>query len=168
MARKLETASHVAVIIACLFLCVTLVRNYVSGNGGPHAVSAPAVYEVGDQFPSIEGLSFAEHEQTVVLVVRSTCRFCTESLGFYRQLIDSREPIRTQFVAVTDEPTAVCADYLRENGVGVDQTIEVQAGSLKIRGTPTVVLLDRRGVVRALWSGRLPPEAEDEVVRTLG
>jgi len=49
----------------------------------------------------------------------------------------------------------------------VDQVRQVSLGTIGVRGTPTILLVDGKGVVTKLWTGKLQAQAEDEVLAAL-
>jgi hypothetical protein len=59
------------------------------------------------------------------------------------------------------------AKYLADLGIAVDDVRQARLTSLGIRGTPTLLLVNKDGVVRSSWVGRLRPEKELEVMARL-
>ncbi|HUL72982.1 MAG TPA: hypothetical protein VLT86_07760, partial [Vicinamibacterales bacterium] len=56
--------------------------------------------------------------------------------------------------------------YLADEGLAVDQVVHVSPddlSALKVRGLPTLVLVDSRGVVRGIWEGRLSKIDEQQL-----
>ena len=57
--------------------------------------------------------------------------------------------------------------YLSGEGVSVDEIRQATLSDLDINGTPTLVLVNRGGVVKRVWLGELPSTKEAEVVTAL-
>lgn len=147
----LERATNVAILIACVALVTAVLR---AGRPAPPPTPPPGPV-AGDRLEGIDGLDLAAHEQTLLLVVSSHCRYCTESMPFYRRLLDRREE-RTQVVAASAESAAVTAAYLAAHGVEADRILEVAAGELGTSATPTLLDLSRSGEIREVIVGRVP------------
>ena len=108
-------------------------------------------------------------EATVILAISTTCHFCTESAPFYKRLggIRSASPHVLRLVAVLPQNNRDATEYLGNEGVAVDQVLSIPLMSLKVRGTPTVFLLDSHKQVRSVWSGKLSSAREADLVAAL-
>jgi hypothetical protein len=172
MARRLETAVNIAILITCGAVLATLALRFIGGN--PRSSTAPPdVLKPGDQFPSFEGVGVQEADRTLIMIGRSDCRFCGESLPFYRRLSttfkDSR-PSRVQLVLMTSDPPEVTKEYVKKNDLSFDRVVNLSAtqhSQLKIPGTPTLYLVDRSGRIQKGWIGRLDNAGEQDVQAAL-
>jgi hypothetical protein len=162
--QNLERVTNVAILAACVALVVAAIRPGLAAR----APGPPPGPVVGDRLEGIDGLELAGHEQTLLVAVSSRCRYCTESMPLYRQLLDWRQEERTQVVVASAESAAVTAAYLAEHGVEPDRILEVAAGEIGT-ATPTLLDVSRSGEVRVVIVGRLPDaEAADVAARLLG
>lgn len=171
MRRKLslDTLSQLAVVVACVWC------GYVLYNR-PTAATAPTVpvrpsYEVGDTV-DVKGVDFSTADSTVLLFIRSSCQFCTDSMPFYQTLRERMAAAGSargsRMVVVTTDSRATATSYLGGHGVVVD---DIRAGERfpdKIWATPTVVVVSRDGRVRGTWRGQLPGDAEADVIKAAG
>lgn len=112
-------------------------------------------------------VDFGKARQTLIMALRSDCVFCRESMPFYRRLIESG-PTDVQIVVAAPTRDASINDHLASEGVKPDSVVLVRRGVLPVAGTPTLLLLDRRGVIIDAWAGRLNDERETEVLGALG
>jgi hypothetical protein len=69
--------------------------------------------------------------------------------------------------AVLPQPVSEGQTYLKGLGVDINDIKQLPAAAIRIRGTPTILLVDVSGVVTEEWLGKLPSEKEDEVLRRL-
>ena len=67
-------------------------------------------------------------------------------------------------IAALPQDVPEATKYLADNNVTVDQVIKANPGEAMVRGTPTLLLVDKNGVVLDTWVGKLPPEKENEVL----
>ena len=152
-----ELAS-VSIMLTCGVMIWSTLRSSV-----PPPPAGGETYAVGETFGPVAAYDFSAAPKTLVLFVRSGCRFCTESMTFYRQLCESAG--RIQIIAVGHESEQVLRDYLARHEVQVDGVYSVPHGSLKLSRTPALVLVAASRKVERLWRGKLQTAAlEREVV----
>jgi len=134
---------------------------------GASASTGETSYREGDRFPALTQVDFRRTNTTAVLVIRSTCHFCAESVPFYRRLaasVSARTP-SAALVAVCTEAEGSCADFLKQAGVSVTAVVATPPGGLRVRGTPTLLLVNSAGEVRHVWAGKLTEAKETEVLK---
>lgn len=160
MARRLETLTNVAIVTVSLLASVTLVKNLLSHR--PQGAASPHV-AVGNQV-TVPGLDWRAAGSTLVLALRPDCHFCSDSAPFYRRLAAAVSDRPIQLTALFPESVETGADYLQSLGVEVTNVRRGSFESLRIPGTPTLMLVDAEGVVRNVWLGKLPVDTEREVL----
>ena len=169
---KLVKLANIAVVITCTLASVLVGLRIWESRNPPAVLSStePAVpYQPSDVMDPIPDVDFAASEKTLVLFVSSRCRFCTDSAPFYRQLIGATP--RTggvRFVAAGVEPREVLASYLRELSVEVDAIVSFPGPPpRRVRGTPTLVLVNSEGQVDLSWVGMLRESDQAALRRAL-
>lgn len=177
MERRLQLASSIAFLVLCLVGTALGIRELVRVPPPPPPqvanVAVPAarpprpVYQPGERM-QISGVNFAAADRTLMLVVQKGCSFCEVSMPFYQRLgADAAIAKRTRLVAVApDEVTISQADFAKF-GVRVDQVVQSSLSQIKVRGTPTAILVDRNGVIEQVLSGRLTESQEQALVDLL-
>jgi hypothetical protein len=128
----------------------------------PVAPQARPTYTAGEQAPPIAGQPYREAKRTAVLFVRSTCHYCTESMGFYRELAKGR-----RVVAISGDAPDVLDRYLTDNGLTIPRATVARGEWPKLSGTPTIVVVDAAGLVVKSWVGTLSPEGQRDLLATL-
>lgn len=161
VSKKIELAANVAIIVVACLLATVLVKNYLVTR---HTEQARNSQSQPLKNPTVSGLDidWRQSKQTLLLAVSSTCHFCTESAPFYQQL--ARERGRTRLIALLPQPIDEGKRYLEGLGVTVDEIRQTPLSSLNVNGTPTLMLVDRDGVVIKTWVGRLAEEQQAEVL----
>jgi hypothetical protein len=158
----LEVAANASVVVASGVLVWVLVGPGAAFRVRQTPRAAPPSYAVGERFAAVAGLEFARAPLTLIVWVRSTCRYCTESMGFYRRL--AAAPRRARVVVVGAEPVERLREYVGEHGFAPDEVVSVGAEAVKLPVTPMLVLVDAEGIVRAVWRGKLGSAAEEAAV----
>jgi len=168
--RLIEIVANIATILAAVLLSIVLVKTYFlpTPSRSPLPVRAAESVTVGaslkKQLPDID---FNKNGQTLILVLSSHCHFCTESAPFFRQLSE-KSGKGFKIVAVLPQSVAEAQDYLKREGVHVDQLKQISLDTLGVAGTPTMLLLDKRGTVMESWVGILNPEAQRQALKAIG
>ena len=168
MTRKIsiESVANAVLIVVCSWTAFVL---YTLPSRAP--VTAPAGYRQGDAI-SLTDVSLTQSESTVLLFLRSTCTFCTQSMPFYstltREIRASKKAGRIRVVVVTTDDRSIATEYLASHAVSVDEIVPETAPPQKVTGTPTIVLATRGGIVQKAWTGRLDDSRERELRKELG
>mgnify|MGYP003576099803 CR=1 FL=1 len=181
MKVRFDSLINVSLLLVCLLVGTNTALQMRDRFQGMPAEEAPASptsapsppqapqLQRGAVLPSIQGISYGDAQQTMVMVHSSRCTYCTRSMPFYRKFIEQRNggSKRVRFVAVGREPVDAMKEYLASNGVTVDQVVSLTSNDLQIQGTPTLIVADGEGRVQQTFVGKLPAQAEAEVLSML-
>ena len=162
--NKIQTLSNIAIIIVALLFGGVLVNRYfLSSPTKPMAAETESI-KVGTKL-LLSDIDWSKSEKTLVLVLSTACRYCTESAPLYQKLARQkagREDVK--LIAVTPQTVGEAARYLTENNISVDEIKQASLDSINVRGTPTLIMVNQDGLVVQSWTGKLPPEKESEVI----
>ena len=89
------------------------------------------------------------------------CHFCRESAPFYRSLTSNK----VRIVALMPDKQKG-EEYLRSEKIDFP-VIVADSQTMRVHGTPTMVLVNPNGKVAHMWSGKLTPVAEQAVLAEL-
>jgi hypothetical protein len=166
---RLEKATNVAIIVACVVLVGTLVRNYyLSRNSDLGALpEIPKGTEIKLPIASPDGQQPAV--PTLVLALSQSCHFCEESVPFYQKLtaFKNSSPQGLRLVAVFPDKLEEAQAYLKGKGIGVDAVISMPIANLGVQGTPTLLLLDGQNKLEEIWIGKQSEAGESQVIDRL-
>src|SRR5262245_51114736 len=173
-AQKIELASQVAIIIVAALIGAVLVKNHLLNTSQPKGAAVnnkPAAGQNTDaglngKAISLPDVDWKKGDQTLVLALSTTCHFCSESAPFYKQVIEKRKG-STRLIAVLPQSVEAGRQYLSGLGITVDEVRQAPPSSLGVQGTPTLLLVNKAGVVTSSWRGKLPQERELEVIAKL-
>jgi hypothetical protein len=160
MPLSLDRVANAATIIACVVVTgsITYTRWAPETSRPDHS---PAI---GQPMPRLDGLAYDKADRgTLLLYARSTCRYCTDSMTFYKSV--ARDIHGYRFVVVGNEPIADMAAYLNSHDFHPSQLVRDVANVSQVNGTPTLFLVDHDGKVIAKWLGKLNSDQEQEVLR---
>lgn len=163
MLKKLEALANVAIMVVAGLASAVLIKTYLLPQ--PAVRQIPQVV-VGDK-SAIEGVDWKANRRTLVLALQTTCRFCSESASLYRRLTDVLPKAGVHMIAVLPQAKTESVRYLRSLDVNVTDVRQESFVTLKIPGTPTLMLVDEVGVVRNVWVGKLSPQRENDLVTVL-
>jgi hypothetical protein len=119
---------------------------------------------VGTRLPMPASVAFDHSRLTVLVVLASDCEYCEASLSLYQRIGAMRRAGRIQVVGVGPETSEELRDYLKRSAVDVDAVVQLDP-TIPAKGTPTIMLVDRQGIVRRSWLGCLSPTQERRLVQ---
>lgn len=131
-----------AVLVVCLILGANATIQLVDRINPQPGPATGGTYRTGDILPALNDYSYSNADATLVLAVRSSCRFCTQSMPFYGRIIDDIKRAKTnvKIVAVSSDSEDVLRQYFESHGVAPESIRAVSADYLRIVGTPTIML----------------------------
>lgn len=157
--RFLEIAANLAILV----VAIIIVGNLIWSRWKPkQQLEAP---KVGSKV-LLPGIKW-DDGNTLVMVLQKGCRYCEESAAFYRKLRDQRSGSQPRMLAVVPGDKTDIGRYLSEQGVIVDDIIDVSLSDIHVSLTPTLLLVDRSGSVRDVWVGKLDAGKETEVAQRI-
>lgn len=164
LTKRVELLANVVIIVVAVLLGGVLVKRYLL----PQAESpqAQARIQPGTKL-SVPGIEWGKNERTLLLVLSTTCHYCTESSPFYQRLArEKAEKGGVGLVALLPQSVDESQKYLNGLGVSVDDIKQAGPDAVPVRGTPTLIMADREGAVVESWVGKLPAEKEAEVLNS--
>lgn len=155
---RIDMITNILTIIVALGLIVLFIQRYLVANvDGPLEPVVGEVASIPDFDPSGNG-------KNVLLVMMKGCRFCEESMGFYKTLLAQRPLLGTDFMAVFPHDTEETKTYIAAYGLGHINVKHARLAELNVGSTPTIIVTDSRGVILRVWIGKLSEEREREVL----
>jgi thioredoxin-related protein len=167
LTKKIEVAANVAIIVVAALLILVLVKHFILPSVvEPTPKPAPEIAR-GSKV-SLSDVDWARSEQTLLLALSEGCRYCTESAPFYQKIAQARaSQSNLRIIAVFPQPVSEAQKYLSSLGVSVDEVRQAPLDVLEVRGTPTLILVNREGIVKDVWTGKVPADKEPEVLSKL-
>ena len=98
------------------------------------------------------------------MFLNTQCAYCKQSEPFYRQLTNG--PIdhqKVRLIAVFPQRLETSKEFLDCAGIAVDDIRQPVSSDLKVKGTPTLVLVNADGIATKEWVGFLSPAEESEI-----
>jgi hypothetical protein len=172
--RIIDVVASLATIAAALAILWVLFTDAGATRAWPwqkqRPVDKPATgYVRGDRMDPIAGIDYGASRRTLLIVYRSQCHFCIQSTPYYQQLgslrDQSRAPVR--IVAVGFEKDDGAAAFPAEQGWHPDHLALVPPSTIKVKGAPSVLLVDSSGTVVQSWLGQMTAENYTDVAKTV-
>ena len=163
--KRLELLANIAIILVAISLMAVLAKRYIFTSG--NQTSEQIQSNVGTKVSQLD-IDWSKSDKNLLLVLSNTCHFCTESAPFYQRLVQERTQRDTfRLAAALPQPVNEGRSYLNGLGVNIDEVKQLSPSAIRIRGTPTLLLVNSAGVVTDEWLGKLPPQKENEVLNRL-
>ena len=159
---SLRRLTDIVVLVLGLSLLLVVVGRYLPFTFRTWQV--PDAYIEDVFIDASSGVDFSAAPKTLVLVLRSDCVFCQESMPFYRRLLSDRDAADVQVVVAAPPFDTQIGEYLESERVYADSVVFVAADALPVSGTPTLLMVDNTGLITHAWLGQLNAEREQEVL----
>lgn len=167
--KKVELFTNIAIIIVAILLSLVLIKSYLwrsntlQSDARKATVSQKQI-EIGDKI-NLPDIDWQKNRSTLLLILSTTCHYCTESAPFYQRIATERRD--TQLIALIPQSVEEGQKYLKKLGLNIEQVKQTSLSSVGTSGTPTLILVDNRGVIADYWVGKLPTNKEVEVLAKL-
>src|SRR5689334_21520105 len=132
MSITFDRVTNVVTLLVCALIAGLLLQQ----RGQRTAAQADAGPVPGDHVSLPRALVADAPDYTLIMALREDCRFCQESLPFYKRIIDrmnqraGREQSLRLAVVTTDDQAAAVS-YLSSHGVIADRVVSILPSELK-------------------------------------
>lgn len=167
---RLDKLGQWASIVMSLCVAAAAVQFMVGGRWSPQPVniSAESGVPVGKQVQLPEE---ARSGRTAILLlaVNSRCKFCTESMPFYKRLteLSAVQDGKVTLALLSSQTSEEIGAYAARHGVDIRTIVPLGGTGLPITATPTLVLVDKSGKVTQSWVGYLNKEQQLQVEKAM-
>lgn len=151
--RRAASAATVG-LIALVLLTAGQIFWPNDAFGGPEA-PAPA-YQAGDLIDTPAAWHDAS-PYTLMIFAQASCGACQAAKPYLNDLVAHLDGRATAILATPGREAAWDTQYGTELGVSDDRRYVVPPG-LRVRATPTLVVVDQRGEILGAWEGVGPPD----------
>jgi len=169
--RLVRHASLAASIGLAVMLTTTVV--YI---GWPRVTSAlgvkpapprpsPPAYLAGQKIDA-PAAWYAGAPQTLIVFARASCSACERAQPFLKTLVGRMQGRGGAMMAHPAESQEDDRKFARSLGVADDRIMITPAG-LRVKATPTIVLVNEKGVIINAWEGAARTEVQAEMVKTI-
>ncbi|MGZ8844407.1 MAG: peroxiredoxin family protein [Pyrinomonadaceae bacterium] len=148
---NIELGAQIVIAVAVVVAAGVLVKRNLFPARGANPGNLPRI-NAGENL-KVPNVDWAQNKKSLVFFLKKDCSFCTASAPFYRQLLDEASKRNVKSLAILPDSDQEAREYITYLKLPIDT---VQTGSLepyKISGTPTVLFVDRQGIVRSVWFG---------------
>jgi hypothetical protein len=166
--KRVELFANVAIILVAISLVVVLAKRFVFTGPTHNQPPDSPQPNIGAKL-SLPDMDWSKSNKNLLLVVSESCKYCTESAPFYQRLVQERAQRESfHLTAILPQPVSDGRKYLNGLGVSIDDVKQLSPeAAIRIRGTPTLLLVNSAGIVTDEWVGKLPSEKEAEVLSRL-
>ncbi len=161
--KRWEVAANVAVVCLCLMMMSVIAWKFVLPHRPAAAANKPPIGKV----LQVPGVDWNGGEKTVVLALSTQCHFCSESAPFYRKLAEASKAKNVRVFALFPQSQDEARQYFKDLGVSIQEIRQGPLANIFVSSTPTLLIVNRTGVVTEGWIGKLPESLQNEVIGKL-
>ena len=154
--RRTATTASLVLAVVVLGTAATIAWPRLAGAvGSAPAAPAPA-YSVGTTV-DVPADWYAGAPRTLVLVAQASCGACQQAAPYLRELIARLDGRAAVVMATPGLMPEYDLEYARS--IGLDETgVRELPEGVRVRVTPTIVIVNQRGEVLGSWEGVGPEE----------
>jgi rhodanese-related sulfurtransferase len=159
-ARLVGAVVDVAIVAGTLAIVVWW-QHGATPAASQRTTAAEMGFRIGER-AVIAGVDWGQAERTVFLVVTTNCPACNASVAYYRTLFDAcASGTGCRDLVLSLEPAEAVHAWLRRNRIGAQHVATVTMSAAPgLHTTPTVAIVDSRGIITDLDVGLLRPAQE--------
>lgn len=161
--KKLDTAANVATIVLVFAVAALMAREKLPSSLGRSAPHPQAIHTGSALQNTPLKSNWSSSQGTLVFGLQTTCHFCTDSAPFFRKLVRSI-PKDMRTIAVLPQTHEAAKRYLDGLGIRVDSIQQAPLAAIGITGTPTLLLVNKLGIVKNAWVGELDSSGQSSVL----
>lgn len=162
---NIELGAQILIAVAVLLVAGILVKRNLFPAGEVDE-SLPPTIEVGER-ANVSNVDWKRNYQTLVFFLQKGCTHCERAAPSYRWLVGEASKRSVSSIAILPNSVDEARKYVHDLDIPIETILTGNLSSYKIPGTPTVLLVDKAGIVRGRWIGFRPErekEMRDEVV----
>lgn len=159
--------------VAATFGLVLMVAATAVYIGWPRVANAlglkpalpPPAYAAGQQV-DVPTSWYDSSGKTLIIFGRASCVACQKAQPFLKGLVTR---LNGRASAVLAHPPGAEADdtaFAQSLGITKDRIV-VSVPGLRVRATPTLVLVNKNGTVLEAWEGAGPPEKQSSILKAI-
>lgn len=168
LTNKVQLLAHLATILIAILLGIAVTQQYFLPKQMRYPEPAPFVPLQPGAKLSVTGIDWARNDRTLLMALSRGCHFCSVSAPFYKRLTQEFSAGKdVALVAAFPQPVDEARSYLSTLGVSIADVKQMRLDVLGVVGTPTLILVNREGVVINAWRGQLSSDKEAEVFSQL-
>jgi hypothetical protein len=162
--KHIEKIANLAIIFAVVVFLVVVVRGGLLRQSIPAHPPAPtsATVQIGSTI-SLPGIQFPAGQDSLLLNISSACHFCKDSLPFYKQLTAQLKG-RVNIIAVLPEAQPEAESFITNAGLKGVRVVSAKLSTIGVHATPTLLLVDPKGKVKAAWVGELDSDHQRQLI----
>jgi hypothetical protein len=163
MEKKLTMLANLLIIVVALAIGVQLLRGRMISGGDGNRVHATSLE--GKKFPIEE--NWNPSKKTVVLALQVGCHYCSASAPFYARLSKFADDRGIKIIAALPNSQTEARTYLSGLNLNFRDVQQVDFANIQVSGTPTVFVVNDKGLVERVWEGQLREGEEEKVLALL-
>jgi hypothetical protein len=166
MNRFAAIGVNIVLVVTCILTCGDIIYKFASSR----AADAARIERSKNSGPR-EGSTIALAGQdwsrarkgTLLFGISKDCHFCTQSGPFFKRVVATAGS-DVAMIALAPDPAEQTRQYLSGLGVAIPDVRQISLSAVGVRATPTLMFVNRSGVVEKVWVGTVTGENQQEAL----
>ena len=153
---NIELGINIIVAIAVVIVAAAVVKRYALS---PSPVTSPRITK-GERL-DVPNVNWEQNEKTLVFFLIKDCPYCQSIAPLYRQLIADASERNVKVLAILPNSIKEAKEYVQFLELPITNVQTGSFSSYKIPGAPSVLFVDRQGIVQSAWLGAVPGREQE-------
>jgi hypothetical protein len=169
--RYSDAVANSVTVLAGLAVIYFIVSAVVTGHSNTRVERTSHTmvgWSKGASAPRLSGITYSSAEHTLLIAASSSCHYCQLSRPFYERVLEfSAKRNHLQVITVFPTTDSNVDLFLKEGNLVSPHVVRADFKSIHVKGTPTLLLVDRSGHIQDFWIGALRESEEATVLGLL-
>ena len=137
------------------------------GLKAPVPPPQPPAYSAGQQI-DVPAAWYSASPRTLLVFAREACGACQKAQPFLKQLVAGVTTSGRAAVVMAHPAASAIEDAVFAKAIGVGEgSLHAVTANLRVKATPTIVLVDQQGAILAAWEGAGKEDKQAEISKTI-
>lgn len=162
----LEVTTNIVVLLLSLLVVGSFASKFFTTD---QPLRPQLGLQRGSGLVQLPGHSYGDSPRNLLIVLSTTCGYCSESVPFYNEVLKTQSSIDkdVRAYAIFPNTSAEVQDFVQEKQLSTEVVTGVDLKLLKVSATPTVILTDERGKIIDFWIGKLSEQDEQRIIQAI-
>lgn len=163
--NRVATLASALLVTVFVGTLLVIVWPRIAAATGSRPTPPPPAYAAGDVI-DVPAEWYRGSARTLVLFGQASCGACQDAKPFLQQLVSTLHG-RTA-VVVASPGNALADDTAWAAAIGIPGTaVHAVPGRLRVRVTPTLVIVNQQGEILGAWEGIGPPDKHADLAHAI-
>ena len=163
---NIELAVNIIIAVAVVVIAGVIVKRHMFAPPTNAEKMQQTKKQLLETRIAVPNVNWEHNGKSLVFFFIKDCAYCTSSAPFYRQVIGEAARRDVKWLALLPNSIEDGKQYIQSLNLPIENVQSASLASYNIPGTPSVLFVDRHGIIKGAWLGATPTR-EGEMLEEL-